>query len=155
MRRPTVTPMARPRRPNEPSTYEPQPEIPAELERRFEVVMDAIAGRITIVEAAEALSIARVNMQTMIHRAQAAIVESLQPRPTGPKPKPSAEKVLESEVERLQKENLKLKTQLQAADDMMGAAGEIIRHLRGLPPSQSSSPRSKRSRKSSGTDEDP
>jgi hypothetical protein len=150
-----VSPMARPRRPNEPSTYEPQPEIPAELERRFEVVMDAIAGRVTVTEAAVELSIARVNMQTMVHRAQAAIVESLQPRPTGPKPKPPAEKVLEAEVERLQKENLKLKKQLQAADDMMGAAGEIIRHLRGLPPLSSSTPRSKRSRKSSVGDEDP
>lgn len=147
--------MARPRRPNEPSTYETEPEVPPELHRRFELIRAVIAERMTISEAARELSIARVNMQTLVHRAEAAIVESLQPRPTGPRPRPPAEKALEAEVERLQKENLKLKTQLQAADDMMGAAGEIIRHLRGLPPSRSSSTRSKKSPKPSGNDEDP
>jgi transposase InsO family protein len=63
---------------------------------------------------------------------------------------------LQAQVSQLQKENEKLKKQLQAADDMMGAAGEIIRSLRGLPPSRSSSARAKRAPKpTSTTDEDP
>jgi len=67
---------------------------------------------------------------------EAALVTALQPRPTGQTPKPS---------------------KLQAADDMMMAAGEIIRSLRGLPPegSRTSSPRSKRSPKTPPDGDDP
>ena len=154
-RQPTVIPMARPRRPDEPSTYQAQPEIPPALQRRFDLIRAVLGERTTISEAARELSIARVNMQTLVHRAEAAIVESLQPKPTGPTPKPPAEKALEIQVSQLQKENEKLKKQLQAADEMMGAAGEIIRSLRGLPPSKGSSARSKRSPKPSSSDEDP
>ena len=156
MRHLTVTAMARSRRPNEPSTYESRPEIPGSLRRRFDMIKAVLGGRTTISEAARELAIARVNMQTLVHRAEAAIVTSLEPRPTGPTPKAPAEKALLEHVERLEKENAKLTKQLQAADDMMAAAGEIIRHLRGLAPasSRTSSPRSKRSGKTT-TDEDP
>src|SRR5262249_30740244 len=149
-------PMARPRGPNEPSTYQAQPDIPPELKPRFEVIRAVLGERTTISEAARALSIARVNMQTLVHRAEAAIVSSLQPRATGPTARPASEKQLSSEVKRLQKENDKLKKQLQTADEMMAAAGEIIRALRGLTPttSRTSSPRSKRAPKSS-PEEDP
>ena len=152
----TVIPMARPRGPNEPSTYEPQPEVPSTLRRRFDLIRAVLGERTTISDAARELSIARVNMQALVHRAEAAILETLQPRRPGPAPKPPSEKALTQRVDQLEKENAKLKRQLQAADDMMAAAGEIIRSLRGLPPSISrpSSPRSKRSRKAS-SDEDP
>lgn len=149
--------MPRPRRPNEPSTYETQPEIPPELRKRYELIRAVLAERTTISDAAAELGIARVNMQSLVHRAEQAIAASLQPRSTGPKPKPIAEKTLEARVTQLEKENAKLQKQLQAADDMMMAAGEIIRSLRGLPPtiSRSSSPRSKRSPKPRSSDDDP
>ncbi len=149
--------MARPRRPNEPSTYETQPEIAPELKKRYELIREVLADRMTISDAAKELGIARVNMQSLIHRADQAIASSLEPRPTGPVPKPEAEKALEARVAQLEKENAKLHKQLQAADDMMMAAGEIIRSLRGLPPamSRSSSPRSKRSPKPPKSDDDP
>jgi transposase-like protein len=143
----TVKLMARARRPNEPSSYEGAPQIPTEMKQRFDLVKAVLGDRTTISEAAEQLQIARVNMQTLVHRAEAAILGALQPRPTGPTPKSPEQKQLEHRLAQLEKENAKLKTQLQAADDMMGAAGEIIRHLRGLPPrtSKTSSSRSKRS----------
>ena len=148
--------MARPRRPNEPSSYETQPEIPPDLRRRFETIRAVLGERTTISEAAKELGIARVNMQTLVHRAEAAIVSALEPRPAGPTPKSSTEKELETRVAQLEKENAKLTKQLQSADEMMMAAGEIIRNLRGLAPasSRSSSPRSKRSPKTD-PDEDP
>jgi hypothetical protein len=148
--------MARPRRPNEPSSYQPQPPIPPELKQRFDLIRAVIGERLTISEAARELSIARVNMQTLVHRAEAAIMSSLQPRSTGPAPKPPSEKQLEARVAQLEKDKTRLQKQLQAADDMMMAAGEIIRSLRGLAPtsSRTSSSRSKRPPKSS-SDEDP
>lgn len=139
--------MARARGPKEPSTYENRPEIPAELKQRFDLIRAVIGERATISEAAKELDIARVNMQTLVHRAEAAILTALQPRSTGPTPKPEGERKLKARVDQLEKENVKLNRQLQAADDMMMAAGEIIRSLRGLPPESSriSSSRSKRS----------
>ena len=139
--------MARARGPNESSTYENRPEVPPELQKRFEVIREVLAERMTISDAAKQLDIARVNMQTLVHRAEAAIVSALQPRPTGPTRTPESEKKLKARVEELEKQNKKLNAQLQAADEMMMAAGEIIRSLRGLPPttSRTSSPRSKRS----------
>lgn len=148
--------MARQRRPDEPSSYQPQPEIPPELKQRFDVIRAVIGDRMTITRAAEELGIARVNMQTLVHRVEAAMVAALQPKTTGPLPKPSVQAELEAKVKQLTKENEKLSTQLQAADEMMMAAGEIIRSLRGLPPesSRTSSPRSKRPPKQTA-DEDP
>lgn len=137
--------MARPRSPNEPSTYQERPEIPPEIRRRFDLVRAILAERISISDAARELAIARVNMQTIVHRAEAAIVTALMPRPSGPSPKPDSEKALEARVKELEQKNAKLAEQLQAADDMMGAAGEIIRSLRGLPPKNSAS-RSPRTR---------
>lgn len=150
--------MARARGPNEPSTYQNQPAVPPEAKKRFDLIRAVIGERTTISEAAKELDIARVNMQTLVHRVEAAIVSALQPRSTGPAPKPQTEKQLETRVAQLEKENAKLKKQLQAADDMMMAAGEIIRSLRGLPPatSRTSSSRSKRSpQKPPSSDEDP
>src|ERR1041385_3749286 len=156
MRPSRVMSMARARRPNEPSTYENQPDIPAELKQRFDLIRAVIGERMTISDAAKQLDIARVNMQALVHRVEAAIIEALQPRPTGPTPTPAAQKKLEARVEELEKQNAKLHKQLMAADDMMMAAGEIIRSLRGLPPesSRTSSSRSKRSPKKPPSGED-
>ena len=148
--------MARARGPNEPSTYENQPEVPPELKQRFDLIRAVIGERMTISDAAKQLDIARVNMQTLVHRVEAAIIEALQPRPTGPTPVPASEKKLQERVEELEKQNAKLHKQLMAADDMMMAAGEIIRSLRGLPPesSRTSSSRSKRSPKKPPSSDD-
>ena len=130
--------MARPRGPNEPSTYQAQPEVPAEISRRFELIRAVLGQRMSIAEAATELGIARNNMQSLVHRVEAAIVTALSPRPTGKAPKPPQEKELEARAKKLEAENAKLKHQLQAMDEMLGAAGEIIRALRGMPPTSSS-----------------
>lgn len=151
----TVMLMARPRGPNEPSTYENQPEVPPELKKRFDLIRAVIGDQTTISEAARELGIARVNMQTLVHRVERAIVSALQPRSTGPTPAREEEKKLKTRVAQLEKENAKLKRQLQAADDMMGAAGEIIRALRGLPPRSSTSSSRRSPRRSSKKSESP
>ena len=107
------------------------------LQRRFDLIRAVIGERTTTSEAARELGIARVNMQSLVHRAEAAILSAMAPRPSGPPPKSDEEKKLEARIAQLERENARLKTQLQAADDMMGAAGEIIRALRGLPPTKS------------------
>src|SRR5688572_33072051 len=109
MRRPTVIVMARPRKPNEPTSYTKQSEIPAALAQRFTVIRAVLGEQMTISEAARELGMARVNMQAVVHRVEAAVITALQPRPTGPEPTPAAEKQLRGRVEELEKENAKLK----------------------------------------------
>lgn len=148
--------MARPRGSNEPSTYQTRPDVPASLQPRFNLIRAVIGERTTTSEAARELGIARVNMQSLVHRAEAAILSAMAPRPTGPTPKSEEQKQLEARIQQLEKENARLKTQLQAADDMMGAAGEIIRALRGLPPTKSqTSSRTSAPSTATNDDEDP
>jgi transposase-like protein len=149
--------MARARREGEPSSYQGRPPTPVELMRRVELVNRVLGGRMTISEAARELGIARVNMQTLVHRAEAAVVTALSPRPTGPAARPARERELEQELGRLRRRTTKLEEQLQAMDQMLAAAGEIIRALRGLPPTSSkrSSARSPRAPKTGPSSEDP
>jgi hypothetical protein len=147
--------MARPRGENESSTYHEQPEVPPELRRRFELVKAILGQRLSISEAARELDIARNNMQSLVHKVETAIVTALSPRPTGPTAKPSREKELEARVKQLEAQNAKLQHQLTAMDDMLGAAGEIIRSLRGLPPTTSSSRASSRTSRGSGSRKKP
>ena len=111
--------------------------MPTALQPRFNLIRAVIGERTSTSEAARELGIARVNMQSLVHRAEAAILSAMAPRPSGPTPKSDEEKQLEARIQQLEKENARLKNQLQAADDMMGAAGEIIRSLRGMPPTKS------------------
>jgi hypothetical protein len=131
--------MTRPRGDNEPSTYHESPTVPTELKQRFDLLKAVLGNRMTISEAARAAGIARVNMQSLVHRSEAAVLSAITPRPSGPTPKSNAEKDLMARVKELERENARLTEQLQAADDMMAAAGEIIRSLRGLPPMAKSS----------------
>jgi transposase InsO family protein len=152
--------MTRPRAKNEPSTYHPRQFVPPAIAERVLVVRAILGDRMTISAAAERLGIARVNMQSLAHRAESSIIEAMTPKSSGPPPKSARERELEQQVKKLEREKARLEEQLQAADDMMGAAGEIIRSLRGLPPmrsSQSSSPRSPRTStpKPQATSDDP
>lgn len=131
--------MTRPRGDNEPSTYHESPTIPSELKRRFDLLKAVLGNRMTISEAAREAGIARVNMQSLVHRTEAAVLSAITPRPTGPAPKSNTEKELTARMKELERQNARLTEQLQAADDMMAAAGEIIRSLRGLPPMPKSS----------------
>lgn len=143
--------MARKRKPTEKPSYEGKPESPATsaMAERLKLVRAVIAKEISISEAARQAGMSRVNMQTLVHRAERALMEALAPRQTGPTPRPARERELKDQAEALRGRVTMLEAQLQAADEMMGAAGEIIRHLRGLPPKRTSSARSKRSSASS------
>lgn len=149
--------MARARKPEEPTSYEGRTQTPTEIAPRVEAVKAVLGDRLSTSEAARQLGISRPNMQTLVHRAEAAVIAALTPRSTGPTPRPTRERELETELTRLRKQNAKLEQQLAAMDDMLGAAGEIIRSLRGLPPRKS--PRSSKSspqpQATSADDEDP
>jgi hypothetical protein len=144
--------MARKRRPNERPSYQRAPRIPAETSARYEVIAEVLGGRMTVSEGARRLQMARVNFQTLVHRAQAAMLDSLAPRPSGPPPRPARETALESEVERLAKQKEKLEHQLASMDRLLEIASEVIQDLR-RPAARTSARRSRRSTSSSSASE--
>jgi hypothetical protein len=137
--------MGRKRRPEEPSSYQPAPAVPELAAERYQVITAVLAGTMSVSEGARRLRLARNNFQTLVHRAQAAMVESLLPRPTGPAPQPARERALETEVQQLTREKTKLAGQLETMDRLLGVASEVIHELRGRRPR----PRSRRSSPSS------
>ncbi len=151
--------MGRKRRPNEPSSYVAAPTVPEELNERLQIVLAVINGTMTMSEGAIKLDMARNNFQALVHKTKQALIESLQPRPTGPKPKPEVQTKLEAENEQLRRRNEKLTTQLHTMDRLLGVAGEVISGLRDSEPASTArkTPRSPRSSPSStppSTDEE-
>src|SRR5262245_23222310 len=122
--------MGRKRKPNERPSYVAAPQVPTELTDRMQIVMAVLAGTMTMREGASKLGMARNNFQTLVHKTQQAMVESLQPKPTGRKPKPEGQAEMEAELERLRRRNQKLESQLQTMDRLLGVAGEVITDLR-------------------------
>jgi transposase-like protein len=141
--------MGRKRRPNEPPSYEPAPEVPAEMAERYQVITEVIGGKLSVSEGARRLGIARNNLQTLVHRAQAQVLEALAPRPSGRTPKPAREAELEAEVKRLAQHKAKLEEQLHTMDRLLGVAGDVIKGLRTPERKAPATPRSKRSLPSS------
>jgi len=146
--------MARKRRPGERSSYQGAPTVPPELTERAMVVQAVIGKQMSVSEGARRLGMARPNFQTIVHRAEAALLEALTPRPAGKVPRATNEVTLERENQRLSRENAKLTDQLHTMDRLLGAAGEVIRGLR-QPARPRSSKRSPTPSSPSSRDEDP
>ena len=72
--------MPRKRRPEEPSSYQPAPEVPELAAERYQVIVAVLAGTVSMSEGARRLGLARNNFQTLVHRAQAAMVETFRNR---------------------------------------------------------------------------
>jgi len=107
-------------------SYTRSPQVPPELLDRFAVVVATLGGTITVSDGARRLGLSRVQYQTVVHRALGAVVESLQPRPPGPRPEPE-------EVRKLRARVADLEQQLEAAQEQaamfqrfMGVASDLL-----------------------------
>src|SRR5688500_13367468 len=80
------------------SRYTPAPEVPPEVAPLYAAVLSVLSGQATVTDAADGLGTARNHFQTMMHRGLAAMVEALQPRPSGrPATRSERERQLEQE----------------------------------------------------------
>src|SRR5574341_2245742 len=100
-------------------TYEPTPEVPAELQARYQTILAVLSGKLSVSEAARQLDLSRNHFQTVMHRALQGLIEGLAPRPTGRPPTPRDE-----EKERLRKENARLKDRVETIDRLMERSEE-------------------------------
>jgi len=110
----------------ETSTYTPAPSVPEELSERYVVVSAAMSGAITVSEGARRLQMSRNHFQTLMHRAQSAVLEAITPALPGRPRRSEHEVELEARANRLERENARLEHELSILGRMMGAASDLL-----------------------------
>jgi hypothetical protein len=103
------------------------PEVPEEIRERYQVLLEVLAGRETVSGGARRLHLPRNHFQSLLHRGLEGLLEGLSPKPSGRPAKPEKQAQLESEVERLRKENQRLQERVDTVDRLLGVASELMR----------------------------
>ena len=113
------------------SEYVPAPTIPREMATRYDAILGALYGSVSVSEAAARAGLSRNRFQSLMHRAQAAFLEALEPRSAGrPPTKTTRERELEEEVAKGQRREASLREKLEMAQHLFGVAGEMMRGIR-------------------------
>jgi hypothetical protein len=108
--------------------YVPEPEVPEEIRARYATILEVISGAITVADGARRLGLSRNRFQTLLHRAQAGMIEELAPKPAGrPKEKSDQERSMIEEMEKLKKENERLQGRIETFERLLGVAGDLLR----------------------------
>src|SRR5262245_27216356 len=113
--------------PGKRTTYLPAPQIPVELMERYQTVVEALAGQLTVSAAARQLGLSRNRFQILLHRGMAALLEAISPQPTGRPSTPAKEGALADENEQLKRENRRLAQRTAMIDRLLGVAGTMLR----------------------------
>ena len=107
-------------------SYTPVPEVAPQLEERLDLIVEVLAGRTTISEAARQLRISRNHFQTLFHRGLTGLAQGVSPKAAGRPAKPKALIELEAELERLRRENAQLKARVDTTDRLLEAASGLL-----------------------------
>lgn len=108
------------------STYTPSPEVPPELSARLAVILQVLSGEKSVSEAARELSLSRNHFQSILHRSLAAMIAELAPKEPGRKPKPEMLSELQQRMKKVERENSRLKSQVEATHELITVAGELL-----------------------------
>lgn len=111
----------------EKKSYTAMPKVPPEVATRYETVMAALSGELSVSEGARRLGLSRNHFQTLMHRMQAVMIESLQPKAGGRPVTPEREKKLQRDLEKLQAENVRLRRRVDTTDRILGVASGLLR----------------------------
>src|SRR5215207_7823779 len=129
------------------STYTPSPEVPEELAPRLALILEVLSGAKTLAQAAREANLSRNHFQSLLNRSLGSMLEALTPQEPGRKPKPQALSELEQRLKKLERENSRLKKRVEATDELIMVAGELLHGQRQ--PGQ----RARRTRKSGEPDD--
>ncbi len=108
-------------------TYEPEPEVPPELQERYATMVEVIQGRITVSEGARRLGMSRNHFQTLLHRGLKSLIAGITPGEPGRPGKAAREAELEQENDRLRREVERLRGRTEMIDRLLGVASGVIR----------------------------
>jgi transposase-like protein len=135
--------------PKEPSsTYTSTPEVPQDLAPRLALILEVLSGVKTLAQAAREANLSRNHFQSLLNRSLHSMIETLHPKEPGRRPKPQALSELERRLKKLEQENSRLKKRVEATDELIMVAGELLHGQRR--PGQ----RTRRARKSGSSEPD-
>jgi hypothetical protein len=133
-----------------PSDYEPEPKLPPQLEERYALVLAALSGVIKVEHAARRARLSRPRFQTLMHRAQSGLIESLVPKPPGRPPRSAREVELEQQVQKLSRQNERLQERVDTIDRLLGVASDMLTGRLEI-----NKPRSKRRKRTTASESEP
>jgi hypothetical protein len=107
-------------------TYTPAPQVAPALAERLAVVLEVLAGKRTVAEAARALGLSRNHFQTILHRGLAGLVAAISPHPGGRPGKPEQVASLEAQLQRLRRENAQLQARVGTTERLLEAASGLL-----------------------------
>src|SRR5262245_35301057 len=117
-------------------TAAPAPPTDEHLRRRYDQILAVLAGTQTVAGAAGELALPRNHFQTILHRAMAALIESLEPRPAGRPAKPVREAELGAENARLRAQVASMEERAGMIDRLLGVMGGVASGRTPLRPRQ-------------------
>lgn len=108
------------------STYTPSPEVPPQLLPRMAALIQALAGLKTVSQAARDANLSRNHFQTLMHETLMAMIGTVSPKAAGRPAKPRALSELDQRLRKLERENQRLKKRVEATDELIVIAGELL-----------------------------
>src|SRR5919109_1223740 len=109
-----------------PSTYTPTPEVPEDVALRLALILQVLSGAKTLSAAAREANLSRNHFQSLLNRSLGSMIEALNPKEPGRRPKPQAMSELEQRLKKFERENRRLKKRVEATDELIMVAGELL-----------------------------
>lgn len=106
--------------------YTAAPSVAPEQLPRLTAVIEVMAGVSTVSAAARSLGLSRNHFQTILHRAVAAMLASLETHRGGRPPRHPTLTSLQAELGRLRRENRRLRTQVESTEQLLTVAGGLL-----------------------------
>src|SRR5688572_6887310 len=117
--------------PKQARSYTPEPQLPPELMPRMAAIVQVLAGMKNLSQAAREVGLSRNHFQSLLHRSLLGMIETLAVKPAGRRAKPALQSELERQIKRLERENARLKKRVQASDQLLEVAGELLHPAHG------------------------
>jgi transposase-like protein len=108
-------------------SYTAMPSVPAEIATRYQTVMAVLSGELSVSEGARRLGVSRNHFQSLMHRAQGSLIETLSPKVGGRPATPERERALQRDMDKLQAENARLRRRVETTDRILGVASGLLR----------------------------
>jgi len=106
--------------------YAPLPVVPEPALPRLAVVVEVLAGIKTVSGAARELGLSRNRFQSLLHRALGALAEEVMVHPAGRRTRSPQVAALQAELNRLQRENAKLRSQVGSTERLLAVASGLL-----------------------------
>src|SRR5262249_11422533 len=107
-------------------SYTAAPPVPPEQAERLALVVEVLAGKSTVSEAARRLGVSRNHFQTILHRGLEGLIAGIGPK-TGGRPARATELLaLEAELTRLRRENAQLQERAGTTDRLLEVASGLL-----------------------------